>query len=648
MTIKLGWVENTFIALLVVCFTLSVLHLGGIFLALLQLVTAVFTIWVSIRVSRWAVRNAMWRLRNRLMVAYVFIALIPIVLITTLIVLGGYIAGGQLAIYLVTSELERRTNSLRGTSEFILRSKAEHEDWTRIVGNFLQSRYPGLELVATGRGPWKYPLNAKAEHPPAEWPDLSGLVIRDGHLYGWAHIQREGTHLTAVFPMTRDYLGDVGEGIGEITIRDLAVTGNRRASLLPAAPADAGAEPTKNRLPPAVGWLDREMSWLAPVTVSRWSNPAETGTVWLIVTTRPSALLRTVFPQKVDFTGEFVPLLFLSVAALFLIAELIAAIIGFSLTRNITGAIHDLYAATLRVTKGDFSHRIGSSSKDQLGALAASFDQMTANLQRLVQVEKEQERLHNELEIAREVQNQLYPKTVPNLKTLCLTAFCDPARMVSGDYYDYQIVQDNSLAIALGDVAGKGISAALLMATVQSSFRTQLRASLEMSAAAGGGLSRVSIPTAKIVTQLNQQLFAYTAPEKFATFFLGVYDEPTRTLTYTNAGHLPPILIRDSSTSRLDVNGMVVGAFAFAEYTSSVLQLEPGDLLIMFTDGITEPENPYGEDFGEERLIDLLAKNTHLDDEKLMAVVRQAVRQWSGTEEMQDDMTLLFVRSIEA
>jgi sigma-B regulation protein RsbU (phosphoserine phosphatase) len=123
-----------------------------------------------------------------------------------------------------------------------------------------------------------------------------------------------------------------------------------------------------------------------------------------------------------------------------------------------------------------------------------------------------------------------------------------------------------------------------------------------------------------------------------------VYEEATSTLTYTNAGHLPPLLVRNGEAQRLDVNGMVVGAFPFALYGESQTRLQPGDLAVFFTDGITEPENAYGEMFGEERLIDLVVRNAHLDNREIIDSIMDAVRQWTGSDELQDDMTLLLVR----
>jgi sigma-B regulation protein RsbU (phosphoserine phosphatase) len=214
--------------------------------------------------------------------------------------------------------------------------------------------------------------------------------------------------------------------------------------------------------------------------------------------------------------------------------------------------------------------------------------------------------------------------------------------MVSGDYFDYQKLLDNQCAMAVGDVAGKGISAALLMATVGSSLRTQLRNSMEQSLQAGA--NHQPIPTSRLVAQLNKQIYNDTAPEKYLTFYFGIYDDDSGILTYTNAGHLPPILIRRGEVQRLDVNGTVVGAFPFSEYGESSLQLESGDLLVCYTDGITEPENDYGEMFGDDRLIEVLLRNAGRADQKVVDAVMEAVLSWTGSPELQDDMTMLLAR----
>ena len=187
-------------------------------------------------------------------------------------------------------------------------------------------------------------------------------------------------------------------------------------------------------------------------------------------------------------------------------------------------------------------------------------------------------------------------------------------------------------------MAGKGISAALLMASIQSIMRTQLTAGIPLQLAAShgrvnGGV-REALSAAELVSQLNKQVYANTAPEKYATFFFGLYDDDRRVLTYTNAGHLQPILMRGGKAERLDVTGTVVGAFPFARYEEESVELRPGDLLVAFTDGIVEPENEYGEPFGEENLVELLLRYGQRESKEIMARIMETVEQWTGSSEL--------------
>jgi sigma-B regulation protein RsbU (phosphoserine phosphatase) len=414
----------------------------------------------------------------------------------------------------------------------------------------------------------------------------------------------------------------------------------RRVELQP----DPGGD-TSDQLPPRLYRLDIEVGWSALVPIEVWDSAGTEVNSLLGVRSRPSAVYAALFSRKSDTIQGLIPILLVAISIAFLIVELIALVIGVSMTRTMTGAVHHLHMGTRRVMHGDFSHRIEVQGKDQLAELSDSFNQMTSRIEELLVVAKEKERLQSEIEIAREVQNHLYPKKVPDIRTLRLTAVCKPARMVSGDYFDYESMRHSKVALATGDVAGKGISAALLMATLQSSLRTELRGNFDLGVAAGGSNSEVAaLSTAQLVSHLNTQLYAYTSPEKYATFFLGIYDETASVLSYTNAGHLPPILVRNGVATRLNVDGTVVGAFPFAQYDESRIELERGDLLVCFTDGVSEPENAYGEMFGEDRLMDMVVKNGHHTEEQIIATVIEAVEQWTGTAELQDDLTLLLVR----
>jgi phosphoserine phosphatase RsbU/P len=229
------------------------------------------------------------------------------------------------------------------------------------------------------------------------------------------------------------------------------------------------------------------------------------------------------------------------------------------------------------------------------------------------------------------VQRQLFPKAALSSRSLNLMGVCHPAQVVSGDYYDYFPVDEGAVAMAIGDVSGKGISAALLMATIQSALRAQLT---------GAG----AVSTALIVRLLNRQVYASTSPEKYASFYFGLFDEAAGVLTYSNAGHPPPVLLRNEAPIKLEATGTVVGAFPGACYEERKIPLLPGDLLIAYTDGAIEPENAYGEMYGEERLIDLLLKYKDADAQEIVARAMEAVVQWTGSYELQDDLTILIAR----
>jgi len=480
----------------------------------------------------------------------------------------------------------------------------------------------------------RYPTEGTLPPPKDGWKASNGVMLRDGRLYIWSYEKIEDGDVTVTAPLTSEFLADLVPSIGVITF------GQTRADRLRISGTVPGS-----RLPPALSGFDRPFMWWASIPTADWENPAKDIGGFLIVRSRPSAVLATIFNRRTDFAQSVLVTLLFILTIVFVIVEVISLLIGITMTRTITGAVHRLYEGTHKVTSGDFSHRIEVQGNDQLAELGQSFNQMTENIERLLVVAKEKERLQSEIEIAREVQNQLYPRVVPQTRTLRLTAVCQPARMVSGDYYDYENMRDTQIALAIGDVAGKGISAALLMATLQSSLRTQLQSWMDHAVSCNGTKAPM-VSTSAVVSCLNTQLHSYTSAEKFATFCLGVYDEPSGVLTYTNAGHLPPILIRRGIPQRLDVNGTVVGAFPFSKYDESQISLQPGDLMVFFTDGISEPENEYGEMYGEDRLTDLICHNAHLGENQIIDLVLSSVHQWTASEELQDDMTILLARRV--
>jgi phosphoserine phosphatase RsbU/P len=627
-------------------------HFGWFTLDILALIP--FGFIVAVRFLRYLLRTILWSLRNRLLVVYVLVGVLPIFLILVLVGASAWALTSELAVYVATSSIDRQLAVIADTAEVLHNLPAgQRQAAIPKMMQLMRGQAPDVVIsVKDSTGIHRYPPGAPEIPFASGWKSAHGLVALNDDFYAWAHLVDEQEEITVIRPLTVEYLSNLVPSLGVIHLYEFREQPEHDEGKGGTNVVVSGAHKKNYRVQPAKGVVAGKV----PSPVNRLDIPVLGGSMYqhsdldqpdqphpalLEVDTRPSAVLATIFTGS-DFPRGFLLWVIVGTAILFLFMEVVAAGVGLALATRVTGAVNALYEGTRRIIYGDFRHRIPVRSRDQVGELTQSFNQMTDNLERLLVVEKEKERLETELEIAREVQNQLYPKQMPPVKGLRLTVECDPARMVSGDYYDYQVIPPGRLAFAIGDVAGKGISAALLMATLQAALRAQVNQYAESDT------KGEALDAAKLVGKLNRQIYANTAPEKYATFFFALYDSASQVLTYTNAGHLPPLLIRNGAAIPLEVNGTVVGAFPFSKYEESKLQLQLDDLLVCYTDGITEPENAYGEMFGEERLIEMVIKNAHLDSLVIIRTVMEAVRNWTGTPELQDDMTLLVARHGEA
>jgi len=326
------------------------------------------------------------------------------------------------------------------------------------------------------------------------------------------------------------------------------------------------------------------------------------------------------------------------------------------------------YRDMLALTLADLDYRIGVTRTDQLAELSRSFNTMAGSLKRLLREQKEKERLQNEISIAQEVQANLFPLHARGIAKLDLHGICRPARSVSGDYYDFLVFHEEAhngavsrketgVGIAIGDISGKGISAALLMATLHSAIRAYRFASEELvyseSTVAGllasregrgGDCDELFQSPGRILSLLNRHLYRSTQPEKYATLFLAHYDADSAKLTYSNAGQLPPLVLRpDGSIRRLDQGGTVVGLMDGMHYDEDSFHMQPGDILVAYSDGVTEPENDFGE-FGEERMMEVVARYRDQPLHIISNQVMLALDAWIGAEEQPDDITLVLAR----
>lgn len=313
--------------------------------------------------------------------------------------------------------------------------------------------------------------------------------------------------------------------------------------------------------------------------------------------------------------------------------ELAALVTGIALTRSITASVDHLYLATQHVQSGDLAFRVQVKQKDELGALGESFNSMVQSIGDLIEEQRQRQRLENELAIAREVQTQLFPREMPRVAGVELEAICRPARLVSGDYYDFIPVGSSRLAIALGDISGKGISAALLMASLQAALRSELMRD---------GVEEPELPgTDQIVAHLNRHLFLNTSEERYATLFLAIYDARTRQLRYTNAGHLPPLYLAGERVQKLATDDTVIGLFGDVQFHEATVDIAPESLLVIYSDGLTESEDANGELFGIDRLGEIAKRSRALSTQQIAAAMLTSAEQWSASAEQADDMTLV-------
>jgi phosphoserine phosphatase RsbU/P len=671
---------------------------------------------------RWSKRRILWRLRNRLIVTYVFIGVIPVVLLVAMALITIYLFAGQFANFVVTSEISSQLRSMQAVNAAVGNELAgriergEAPTAESLAGLRKRDHAWARRRVCAWHGTRLLLLsNGSGSPPPMVLPDflnkpdnefakasLEGQpfkeIVRDHReLYlRVASVFDVGDKLTVVTgePLDQDLVTNIASNLGEITLFEVTGLGETRpgGEASSSAKAEAASSPqssvsekdkgkvvisqsgsglkvesdgqvlrpafTAGSLGPASGRMDHEITFGTPLSVVDWTTGKREQVGALVqVRTRPSVLYAHLFAALGDF-AKGIEYILLAVLIIFAVIELIALIIGTRMTSTVTGAVAQLYDATKNVDRGDFGHRIPVKSDDQLAQLSLSFNSMTASIEKLIQEQKEKQRLEGELAIAQEVQAQLFPRQVSELESLEVHGFCRPARTVSGDYYDFLTASSHKLILAVGDISGKGISAALLMATIHSAVRAyslenmpQLREPMAVGAVSGQGRMMAAWPEgievspAALLGLLNHQLYESTPPEKYATLFLGIYDGRSRRLTYSNGGHLPPILIsQDGTVRRLEAGGTVVGLFDNMTYDEGSVELHPGEVFAAYSDGVTEPENEFGE-FGEERLIDLVSENRHLPLVQVSQAVTSAVDDWIGDKEQPDDITLVLARA---
>lgn len=649
------------------------------------------------RLAIWAKRRLLWRVRRKLILSYVFIGVVPSLLVALFFGISLLLLFLNVSAYLVQSRLAALVAQARFLAEStaieLQRSATAEAVRETLEGRqtSTEARYPFVSMVVvpvehlrcdapTGRrvrlvetlavslplaaGPW-------AHLPPPEgvpaWVACDGfagflayraaasaseaadtrLVVRavavpDGPAPRWA--------LVLDLPLSREVEArleeETGIRLGEISAVRLGADADGPA---PLPPVGRALEP-RPPLPPPRGALgELGGRWVALLDYTDWTSgrtavaslqiAVNVWDVYTRISTTSSAQL-----GPLNFSQVLLVLLAV-VGALFLVIQFVALLLGLVLARQITGAVHDLFTGTQHLRNRDFSYQIPVRARDQLGELAESFNLMTGEVTALLREMAEKGRLEQEMQAAREIQQRLLPHGPLSIPGLTVSAFCEPAREVAGDYYDLLPITESMLGVLIADVAGKGLAAGLYMA--------QLKVIVQ-------SLARLHHEPRQFLTAVNRVVAANIDQRSFITMAYAVVDLERRSMTLARAGHCPILYVPVAPpgarrTPRLLApDGLVLGLqIDDGQMFESVLQeatvpLAPGDLVVLFTDGITETMNDAHECFGEQRLAALVAQYAHLPFDQLRAYIGAELKGFAGGADPHDDTTMILLRVEEA
>ena len=618
--------------------------LGG----LARVALFVYALAYGWRAASWVLRSLLFKIRTKLLLSYVFIAVVPVLLLTLLFAVAGLLFGGLVASHLVTTELDRQSERLASQARRLtdaLEPPAEPASARlRPLLAELLAQHPGAghAVVCPGRAPLQAGQAPLAAPDWWQTPEFHGLV-EDGEREVVRALRRgpQGCLVLLELPLDEKLMAELEPRAGIAFIATLAQLGGK-ATLssggeglkvevdLDEKEAERRAERVAARAQ-AVG--ARGPTFAAPIDRTGWRDGRVSQSA-LLFTFAPRAVLRQLAPGSLGL-GDRLVQAFGVLAVVFLAMYGVALVFGALLARSITRSVHALSRGTQRLRQGDFQHRIPIKSRDQLGELADSFNLMAAGIQDLLRQQGEKERLEEELRIARQIQMSLLPQRAVEMSGLRVAALCLPATEVGGDYYDLLPLGPDRLAVVVADVSGKGTSAALYMAELKG---------LVLS------LSRVHDSPARLLCEANRILAQSLDSRTFITMTYAILDLARRRLRFARAGHNPLIRLAagEGRSQVLAPPGLGLGidrGEAFDRILEEAeVPLDPGDLLVFFTDGLSEAMNPQSELFGERRLRDVIEQASELGSEELKERILDEIRRFVAGAAQHDDMTLVVLR----
>jgi serine phosphatase RsbU (regulator of sigma subunit) len=623
-----------------------------------RLVLWLLALWLAWRAFRWVSARLLWRIRTKLIVSYLFIALVPVVLLALFMAAAIVLLLGLTASRVVTGEIDRKGDVLRSTARSALAGlpPADAEAARALAGRLAPARevHPEVAwtLLRNGRVAASSGGAPRALPPWWQGPGFAGLVRLHPDERLSAEVLRavwaEGDSALVIdAPADEAFYSDV-EGRTGIHVL--------QRSEMEVQPADAPRHGVRVGRGTGIAFEEggqrvttRPGSWFLFVALpekTNWATGERSAFDGMPIAFQydPQALVRRLSPIQLprDASGRSVPdLLIYAMGILGLVFTVmygVALVLGLLLARSITRGVHALTEGTQRVRQGDFDHQIRVRSRDQLGELAESFNLMSRGIRQLMLEQGEKERLEEELRIARQIQMSLLPaQGVAGPPGVRVAALCLPAAEVGGDYYDLLPLDETRMGVLVADVSGKGTSAALYMAELKG---------LVLS------LSRIYESPAKLLSEANRILAAHMDSRSFVTMTYAVVDTASRKMRYARAGHNPLIHFqaRTGLTRVLTPAGLGLGLDAGDQFDrileEAEVGLDPGDFFLFFTDGLSEAMNTGAELFGEGRLRRILEDSARLTSEELKERILEEVRRFVGDADPHDDMTLVVLKIV--
>jgi serine phosphatase RsbU (regulator of sigma subunit) len=622
----------------------------------------------------WTKRRMLWRVRRKLILSYVFVGLVPGLLIVAFFLLAGLMLFFNVSSYLVRS----RVRGLADQGQFlaqtvVLEGEREEPALAKRLAErqrVAAERFPFTSLaivpvkdlkceaveerrvarVAPLRiGPWNHldppttlprwircdgfaGLLAYSEGPPGSGPPhhfvLRAVAVPQVPQPEWAAVV-DLPFTTAIERRLRD---ETGIELGETLV-------------LPIGENDRIVPPQGRALEARAGEAEDSTSlgegWVAFLDYHDWTTGA-TGDASVALRLNIREIYNRLSAISSNPTFNQALLLLLAfIGLLFVIIQFVALMIGFVLARQITGAVHDLFTGTEHLKNRNFTHQIPVRARDQLGELAESFNVMTGEVTKLLKENADKARMEQEMLAAREIQQKLLPAGPIQFPGLASIAFCEPAREVAGDYYDFLHISDTELGVLIADVSGKGLPAGLYMA--------QLKVVVQ-------SLARVHRSPREFLIAVNRVVADNIDSKSFITMSYGVINLDRQQMAFARAGHCPLIHVPGEAppgmrkASVLTPDGLVVGLkIDNGQLFESMLQevtipLRNDDLFVFFTDGISETMNSSFDCYGEARLAKVLEQYSHLPFEQLRSFIFADLRAFAGKADQHDDMTMVMLK----